>query len=107
MTMKSVHPDLLRAFVTVADTASFTGAARLLGLRQSTVSQQVKRLEGITVARYAQGRADGRRRGVHRPSRSSGSGTTAVGCIMTKSLCISGKVAAATPLLHVLRRLRH
>ncbi|MFW9777186.1 LysR family transcriptional regulator, partial [Brucella melitensis] len=40
-----MHPDLLLAFVTVAETGSFTAAARALGTRQSTVSQQIKRLE--------------------------------------------------------------
>ncbi len=40
-----IPPDLLRAFHAVADARSFTGAARLLGLRQSTVSQQIARLE--------------------------------------------------------------
>ena len=45
MTMDAVHPDLLVAFVTVAETGSFTAVARVLGTRQSTVSQQIKRLE--------------------------------------------------------------
>jgi DNA-binding transcriptional LysR family regulator len=45
MMIESIHPDLLRSFVAVSDAGSFTGAARLLGLRQSTVSQHVKRLE--------------------------------------------------------------
>ncbi|MBO1079672.1 LysR family transcriptional regulator [Roseomonas haemaphysalidis] len=40
-----VHPDLLRSFLAVAETRSFTEAARRLGLRQSTVSQHVRRLE--------------------------------------------------------------
>jgi len=40
-----IQADLLRSFVTVAETGTFTGAARALGLRQSTVSQQIKRLE--------------------------------------------------------------
>ena len=40
-----IHPDLLRSFVAVAESGTFTGAARALGLRQSTVSQQIKRLE--------------------------------------------------------------
>lgn len=40
-----LHPDLLLSFSTVADTASFTQAAERLGLRQSTVSQHIKRLE--------------------------------------------------------------
>ncbi len=38
-------PVLLRTFLVVADTRSFTAAARRLGTRQSTVSQQVSRLE--------------------------------------------------------------
>lgn len=39
--------DLLEAFVAVADQRSFTAAARLLGLRQSNVSQKIARLEAI------------------------------------------------------------
>jgi DNA-binding transcriptional LysR family regulator len=38
-------PVQLRTFLAVAQTLSFTQAARRLGLRQSTVSQQVRRLE--------------------------------------------------------------
>ncbi|MEU6347594.1 LysR substrate-binding domain-containing protein [Streptomyces sp. NPDC046977] len=38
-------PVQLRTFVTVAGTLSFTQAARRLGLRQSTVSQHVRKLE--------------------------------------------------------------
>lgn len=38
-------PVLLRTFLVVAETRSFTAAARRLGTRQSTVSQQVSRLE--------------------------------------------------------------
>ncbi len=38
-------PVLLRTFVAVADTLSFTRAGELLGLSQPTVSQQVRRLE--------------------------------------------------------------
>jgi len=37
--------DLLQTFVAVAEARSFTGAARLLGLRQSTVSQHIRKLE--------------------------------------------------------------
>lgn len=37
--------DLLRAFVTVAETRSFTRAAHLLGLTQPAVSLQIRRLE--------------------------------------------------------------
>jgi DNA-binding transcriptional LysR family regulator len=37
--------DLLQTFVAVAEAGSFTGAARRLALRQSTVSQQIRRLE--------------------------------------------------------------
>lgn len=39
--------DLLQAFVAVVDARSFTGAARALGVRQSTVSQQIARLESL------------------------------------------------------------
>lgn len=46
--MSFPHPDLLQAFVAVSETGSFTAAARLLGLRQSTVSQQIRRLEAET-----------------------------------------------------------
>ncbi len=40
-----IHPDLLRTFIAVAEAKTFTGAARALRLRQSTVSQQIRRLE--------------------------------------------------------------
>jgi DNA-binding transcriptional LysR family regulator len=43
-----LHPDLLRSFLAVAETRSFTQAARRLGLRQSTVSQHIRRLEEQT-----------------------------------------------------------
>ncbi len=39
-------PRLIEAFVAVADAGSFTGAAGRLGSTQSTVSQQIGRLEG-------------------------------------------------------------
>ncbi|MEU9387430.1 LysR substrate-binding domain-containing protein [Streptomyces sp. NPDC048279] len=39
------EPSQLRTFLAVAQTLSFTQAARRLGLRQSTVSQHVRRLE--------------------------------------------------------------
>ncbi|MEV8564885.1 LysR substrate-binding domain-containing protein [Streptomyces sp. NPDC051322] len=41
-------PAQLRTFLTVSQTLSFTQAAQRLGLRQSTVSQHVRRLEGAT-----------------------------------------------------------
>ncbi|MFG3344477.1 LysR substrate-binding domain-containing protein [Streptomyces sp. NPDC048018] len=42
------EPAQLRTFLAVAQTLSFTQAARRLGLRQSTVSQHVRRLEEAT-----------------------------------------------------------
>lgn len=42
-----LDPVQLRSFVTVARLGSFTGAARLLGVGQSTVSQHVRRLEAV------------------------------------------------------------
>ncbi len=47
MIMDRISPELLRAFVTVVETGSFTAAARTLGTGQSTVSQQIKRLEAL------------------------------------------------------------
>ena len=41
-----LHPDLLRSFLAVVEAGSFTGAARALEVRQSTVSQHLQRLEG-------------------------------------------------------------
>src|SRR4051812_39951014 len=41
-------PAQLRTFLTVAQTLSFTQAAARLGVRQSTVSQHVRRLEEAT-----------------------------------------------------------
>lgn len=44
--MRGVYdPALLRTFLAVSQTLSFTQAARRLGVRQSTVSQHVRRLE--------------------------------------------------------------
>jgi DNA-binding transcriptional LysR family regulator len=43
--MDLIPIDLLQTFVAVADAGSFTGAARILGLQQSTVSQHIRRLE--------------------------------------------------------------
>jgi DNA-binding transcriptional LysR family regulator len=48
MTVTTIHPDLLRTYAAIADAGSFTAAARSLGLRQSTVSQHIKRLEEAT-----------------------------------------------------------
>jgi len=45
--MTDVDPVLLRSFTAVAREASFTRAAAGLGLRQSTVSQHVRRLEEL------------------------------------------------------------
>ncbi|HEY1570769.1 MAG TPA: LysR family transcriptional regulator [Pseudonocardiaceae bacterium] len=39
------EPALLRTFLTVAETGGFSAAARRLGVRQSTVSQHVRKLE--------------------------------------------------------------
>src|SRR4051812_38547113 len=44
--------DLLQTFVAVAQTGSFTGAGRMLGLQQSTVSQHIRRLEEQTGRKY-------------------------------------------------------
>lgn len=48
MMTDTLHPDLLQALVAVADAGSFTGAGRALGLRQSTISQRIRRLEDAT-----------------------------------------------------------
>jgi DNA-binding transcriptional LysR family regulator len=45
MPLRNLDLDLLRSFVTIADTGSFTRAGERLGRTQSTVSLQVKRLE--------------------------------------------------------------
>ncbi|HET6183047.1 MAG TPA: LysR substrate-binding domain-containing protein [Acetobacteraceae bacterium] len=43
----SLDPDLLRAFVLIADGCSFTRAAALVGRTQSAISMQIKRLEEV------------------------------------------------------------
>jgi DNA-binding transcriptional LysR family regulator len=45
MKMPELDPDLLKAFVAVADHRSFTRAARMLHRTQSAVSMQIRRLE--------------------------------------------------------------
>ncbi|MBI1220774.1 MAG: LysR family transcriptional regulator [Rhodobacteraceae bacterium] len=45
MPLPTLDPDLLRAFVAVADHRSFTRAASMLNRTQSAVSMQIKRLE--------------------------------------------------------------
>ena len=47
MLTRLIDPDLLRTFVLIAETGSFTRAAELVGRGQSTVSMQVQRLEGV------------------------------------------------------------
>src|SRR5450432_1898933 len=51
MMNSAFDPVLLATFVAVAQTRSFTAAGRRLGLRQSTVSQHVRRLEDATARR--------------------------------------------------------
>ena len=48
MTERALSPDLLRSYIAVCECGSFSGAARSLGLRQSTVSQHLQRLEAAT-----------------------------------------------------------
>jgi len=45
MSVPALDPDLLKAFVAVADNRSFTRAAAMLNRTQSAVSMQIKRLE--------------------------------------------------------------
>lgn len=47
MTNALIPADLLQSFVAVIEARSFTGAARQLGVRQSTISQQIGRLEAL------------------------------------------------------------
>jgi DNA-binding transcriptional LysR family regulator len=51
MRLPDLELDLLRAFVAVAETGSFTAAADIVGRSQSAVSQKVSRLEEITERR--------------------------------------------------------
>jgi len=46
--MPPIQPELLQALVAVGEAGTFTGAGRMLGLRQSTISQQIQRLETTT-----------------------------------------------------------
>ena len=46
-----LEPVLLQTFLTVSETRSFTQAAERLGLRQSTVSQHIRKLEGEAARR--------------------------------------------------------
>ena len=48
MDISRITPELLGAFLAVVEAGTFTRAARTLGTGQSTVSQQIKRLETIT-----------------------------------------------------------
>ena len=50
----TLDPALLRTFTEVARTQSFTKAAAQLGLGQSTVSQQIRKLEGALGRRVLQ-----------------------------------------------------
>jgi DNA-binding transcriptional LysR family regulator len=52
MTTDFIPVDLLQTFVAVAEAGSFTGAGRMLGLQQSTVSQHIRRLEEQTGRKY-------------------------------------------------------
>src|ERR1700761_2968762 len=46
--MMEPGPDLLRSFTAIMAAGSFSGAARMLGLRQSTISQHLQKLEAAT-----------------------------------------------------------
>jgi DNA-binding transcriptional LysR family regulator len=46
--MPPIKPDLLETLIALADAGTFSAAARARGLRQSTISQQLKQLEALT-----------------------------------------------------------
>ena len=48
MTDRPLSPDLLRSYIAICEAGSFSAAARALGLRQSTVSQHLQKLEAAT-----------------------------------------------------------
>ena len=61
MSASSLDPELLRAFVAVADRLSFTRAAEQLNRTQATMSMQIRRLEeriGITLFRRSTARVE-------------------------------------------------
>src|SRR5260221_10328771 len=59
MNLPSLDPELLRAFVAVADHRSFTRAAVTLNRTQSAVSMQIKRLEDrLGVALFSRTKAN-------------------------------------------------
>lgn len=45
--MRPLPPELLRSFVAVAQSGSFTAASERVSLSQSTVSQHIRRLEEL------------------------------------------------------------
>ena len=51
MSTASLDIDLLRSFVAVADSGSFTAAGELVARTQSAISVQIKRLEELLDAR--------------------------------------------------------
>ena len=51
MRCSDLEIDLLRAFVAVAETGSFTSAAQIVGRSQSAVSQKINRLEELVETR--------------------------------------------------------
>lgn len=46
--MRPIKPELLETLVSLADAGGFSAAARVRGLRQSTISQHLKQLEALT-----------------------------------------------------------